>query len=232
MDEKQMQTTEQKTPQVQGEIVPPPPRRLTRSRTDRVFAGVCGGIGHYFGIDPVLVRAAWVVLSLLTAVVPGMILYLLAAIVIPQGTGEEPTSVRRLNIQSNILWGGLLIAVGVFFLLQVFWGRLLPMVPAELREIWVTLWRTVRAMILPAILIGVGVLLIRGMSRRGDNGEKRPLVRPRDGRIVAGVCAALGRYFNIDTTWVRLAWIILTILSFGIGVVVYVVAMLAIPEEA
>ncbi len=230
MDEKQMQTTEPKTPLVPGEVVPPPPRRLTRSRTDRVFAGVCGGIGHYFGIDPVLVRALWVVLSLLTAVVPGMVLYLLAAIVIPQGTGEEPASVRRLNIQSNILWGGLLIAVGVFFLLQIFWGQLLPMVPAEVRQVWVVLWRTVRAMILPAILIGVGVLLLRGMSRHG-NGEKHPLVRPRDGRIIAGVCAALGRYFNVDATWVRLAWIVLSVLSFGIGVIVYVVAMLAIPEE-
>jgi phage shock protein C len=231
MEEKEMQTTEQKTPLVQGEVVPPLPRRLTRSRTDRVFAGVCGGIGHYFGIDPVLVRALWVVLSLITAVVPGMILYLLAAVVIPQGTGDEPASVRRLNVQSNILWGGLLIAVGVFLLLRAFWGHFLPMVPPELAQVWVGVWTALRAMVLPAILIGVGLLLIWGMSRR-NNGEKRTLVRPRDGRILAGVCAALGRYFNIDATWIRLSWIVLSVLSFGIGVVVYVVAMLAIPEEA
>lgn len=41
---------------------PPDPRRLYRSREDRVIAGVCGGLGRHFGIDPVIVRIAAVVL--------------------------------------------------------------------------------------------------------------------------------------------------------------------------
>ncbi|HZD79229.1 MAG TPA: PspC domain-containing protein, partial [Actinomycetota bacterium] len=47
---------------------PPPPSRqptrsLRRSRSDRVIAGVCGGIGWYLGVDPVLIRIAFVVLT-------------------------------------------------------------------------------------------------------------------------------------------------------------------------
>ena len=39
-------------------------KRLTKSKTDRKLFGVCGGLGEYFGIDPTLVRLAFVVLTL------------------------------------------------------------------------------------------------------------------------------------------------------------------------
>jgi phage shock protein C len=40
------------------------PKRLYRSRTDRMIAGVCGGLAKHFGIDPTLVRLAFVILAL------------------------------------------------------------------------------------------------------------------------------------------------------------------------
>ena len=40
-------------------------KKLIRSATDRKLAGVCGGIGEYFGIDPTMVRIGWVVFCLL-----------------------------------------------------------------------------------------------------------------------------------------------------------------------
>jgi phage shock protein C len=47
---------------------PPPPdggqRVVRRSRSERVVAGVCGGIGRYLGVDPVLLRIAFVILAL------------------------------------------------------------------------------------------------------------------------------------------------------------------------
>ena len=56
-------------------------RRLFRSRTSRVIAGVCGGIAEYFNIDPVIVRIAWVVITLLGGA--GFLAYLIAWIAIP-----------------------------------------------------------------------------------------------------------------------------------------------------
>jgi phage shock protein PspC (stress-responsive transcriptional regulator) len=62
-------------------------RRLARSRTDRKLAGVCAGIADYFEVDVVLVRAAWVVLSIVPgAVIGGVLAYLAAWLVIPEGT--------------------------------------------------------------------------------------------------------------------------------------------------
>jgi len=55
-------------------------KRLYRSN-DRILGGVCGGIAEYFGIDPSLVRIAWVILTL--AAGSGILLYLLAWLIIP-----------------------------------------------------------------------------------------------------------------------------------------------------
>ena len=58
------------------------PKRLYRS-DNAVFAGVCGGIGEFFGIDPVAVRLLWVLVSVFTGFVPGLIAYVLAALIMP-----------------------------------------------------------------------------------------------------------------------------------------------------
>ncbi len=59
----------------------------------------------------------------------------------------------------------------------------------------------------------------------------RILRRPFDDRIVGGVCGGLGEYFYIDTTLVRLAWVVLTFVTSGAGIPIYVLAWLIIPDE-
>jgi phage shock protein PspC (stress-responsive transcriptional regulator) len=73
-----------------------PIRRLTRSRTDRNIAGVCGGLAEYFGVDVVLVRAIWVVLSIVPgAIVGGVIAYLAAWVVMPEATEPAPVPIEK-----------------------------------------------------------------------------------------------------------------------------------------
>lgn len=57
-------------------------KKLYRS-SNRVMAGVCGGIAEYFDIDPTLIRVAYVVLSLFSAAFPGVLLYIILMILIP-----------------------------------------------------------------------------------------------------------------------------------------------------
>ncbi len=57
-------------------------RPLRRSRTDRVFAGVCGGLGAFFGINTFWFRLAFVI-AFLPGGVPGLLLYFLAWLIIP-----------------------------------------------------------------------------------------------------------------------------------------------------
>lgn len=49
-----------------------------------MIAGVCGGIGEYFGIDPTAVRVAYVLLSLLSVAFPGLLIYLVLWALIPE----------------------------------------------------------------------------------------------------------------------------------------------------
>lgn len=59
-------------------------KRLTRSTTDRMIAGVCGGIADYFKLDPSLVRVGIVLICLVTAVVPVCMIYGIMWFVIPE----------------------------------------------------------------------------------------------------------------------------------------------------
>ena len=60
------------------------PKRLYRSRKNRIIAGVCAGIADYFNIDPTLVRVLWVISALVYG--GGILAYIIAWILIP----EEP----------------------------------------------------------------------------------------------------------------------------------------------
>ncbi len=55
---------------------------LRRSRTDRVVAGVCGGLGEFLGLSPLWFRIAFLI-ALLPGGVPGLLLYFLMWIIIP-----------------------------------------------------------------------------------------------------------------------------------------------------
>ena len=59
-------------------------KKLQRS-SNRVLAGVCGGIAEYLDIDPTVVRVLYAVLSLFSAAFPGLILYLVLMLLIPHG---------------------------------------------------------------------------------------------------------------------------------------------------
>ena len=68
-------------------------KKLTRSTDDRWVAGVCGGLGEYFNIDPTLIRVLFVLATLLLGVVVGgIILYAILWAIIPEAGTNEPTA--------------------------------------------------------------------------------------------------------------------------------------------
>ena len=58
-------------------------KKLTRSSVNRMICGVCGGLGDYIGVDPTVVRIIWMIASI-CSVGFGFIVYLIAAIIIPE----------------------------------------------------------------------------------------------------------------------------------------------------
>ena len=59
--------------------------RLTRSKSERMLLGVCGGITAWLGWDPTIVRVAYVLVSICSAAFPGIFFYLILALVMPPG---------------------------------------------------------------------------------------------------------------------------------------------------
>lgn len=87
-------------------------RRFLRSRDDRVVAGVAGGLGRYFDIDPVIVRIAFAITILFGGL--GVVAYIAAALFVPSddGTGVAAPTSRGRSI-ARVLGIGLLVLVGL-----------------------------------------------------------------------------------------------------------------------
>jgi phage shock protein C len=130
---------------------PPPvgngPRVVRRSRSERVLAGVCGGVGRYLGVDPVLLRIAFIILALANGL--GVIAYVIAWVAIPeeapgQPTGPAPEPRRETG---RLVLGGALVVLGLVLLLD----RLAP----DLDELF---WPVA------VVAVGVAVMLV-GLRR-------------------------------------------------------------------
>ncbi len=131
-----------------GPAEPAPPRRaVRRSRGERVIAGVCGGIGRYLGIDPVLLRVACIILALANGL--GVIAYVVAWVAIPEEREGEPQApapqARRET--GRLVLGGSLVVLGLVLLLD----RLAP----SLDELF---WPVA------VVAVGVAVMLV-GLRR-------------------------------------------------------------------
>jgi phage shock protein C len=69
-------------------------------------------------------------------------------------------------------------------------------------------------------------------KRVGAVTARKRLMRPRANRKIAGVCAGLAEYFDLDVTLVRVLWLVITFFSAVVfGIVGYVVAWIVMPEE-
>jgi len=59
-------------------------KRLYRSEKNKVFAGIIGGIGEYFEVDPVILRILWLLIVVFTGFFPGLLAYIIAIFLVPK----------------------------------------------------------------------------------------------------------------------------------------------------
>jgi len=59
-------------------------KRLHLSLSDKKISGVCGGLGEYFDIDPTVVRLVWILITIFSAIIGGIIAYIIAAMIMPE----------------------------------------------------------------------------------------------------------------------------------------------------
>ena len=225
---------------------------LYRHPKEQMIGGVCGGLGDYFGIDPVLVRILWVVLTLGTAGT-GLFAYAALWLLLPVGTvhdGLQAPATLELNERNIGRAGLLLVLFGGLWLLAN-----LGILPA----LWGIFWQVVQLLFWPILLIGAGLLLLnnqqawRGRFTRARSKVRArpaisferisikdtllglqariPLKRSQENRVAFGVCGGIGRAIGLDANLVRLIWVAFAIGSVGTGVLVYVLAGWLLPDE-
>lgn len=208
-------------------------KRLTRSQSQKMIAGVCGGIAEYLNADPTVVRIAWIVLSLFP-LIPGILLYIIAWMVIPKeqaptgSTGGTPP--RHMGAA---LFGFFFIALGSVILLS-------NLHILELRHWWRLSWDFV----IPLLLIATGLFVVLRPGRipgitastqeeaKGSVGNRKTLFRSLQNRKLFGVCGGLAEYFEIDPSIVRVAFIFFSLWPFGLGLVAYLVLLFVLPEHS
>lgn len=66
-------------------------KRLYRSTENKVLAGVCGGLGEYFDVDPVLIRLLYLMATVFTGLVPGLLCYVIAVAIVPEAITTVPS---------------------------------------------------------------------------------------------------------------------------------------------
>ena len=59
-------------------------KRLYKSATDKKLEGVCAGIAEYLDVDPTLIRLIYVVLTMFTGIIPGVVAYIILALIVPK----------------------------------------------------------------------------------------------------------------------------------------------------
>jgi phage shock protein PspC (stress-responsive transcriptional regulator) len=209
-------TAEQPTRQAPA---PEPPRRLVRSRTHRVIAGVCGGLAEYLRVDPVIVRV--VAVALVFAGGAGVLLYLAAMLLVPkEGEGGGPAEApgRAVTIAGVVV---LVVAIGVVLPFHGGWWGGGALVLGLVALAGLVVWRLASGerypkdvgAILRASALGVGLLALCGALALGAGWA----AAAGGGDVVAGTVIAAGALLVAGAFLDRRArWLILLALAIAL----------------
>jgi phage shock protein PspC (stress-responsive transcriptional regulator) len=144
-------------PEPMAATTPPAPRRLLRTRDDRVIGGVCSGLARYFNIDPLIVRIAAVALIFVGGF--AVIAYLAALLLVPDDDGTGQPVAGKPGRFSTILGAVVIVLAGVA-LLDGAWG---------IGSGWLF------GALVPTVLI-VTILAIAGQRLLANRGENQPAI--------------------------------------------------------
>ena len=201
--------------------------KVTKSATNRVMFGVCGGLGEYFNLDPNIVRLIFIVSTLFGGL--GLIAYLAGAILMPE-PGEITGSTEDKPVKSSgnaiLIIGSILIIIGIYYILREADFFFLP----HWLDTWI--WRITHFFnFWGIVLIIFGLLLIFKHHGKTEAKEGR-LVKLKSDRKIGGVCSGLGKYLGIDGTIIRIVFVLFALFaSFKIAIISYLILLILMPEE-
>ena len=223
-------------------------RRLYRSQTNKVFAGVCSGLGEYLNIDATIVRLVWILITFLGGA--GIIAYIFAYFIVPEKPIESGSAAPQQNhdLSAARIFGFLFVGAGIIILLDN-----LDILSFHR---W---WNMSEEFVFPGLLILAGVYFLTNRktisqphqpqespvnaepssqdqtvhtsSSSNEQQKMKMLRRSKSDKKLFGICGGAGEYFDIDPTMIRIAYVIFTVLSGGAGILIYLLMYLIIPED-
>ncbi len=202
-------------------------KRLYRSKETHIVGGICGGLGDYFKIDPVLIRLVWLILILFGGI--GILLYFIAWIIIPVNPESVAAKAEPIDHEAatrgRFWWGLVLVLIGLFI-----WGSqyrfvywpVIPGVHVNARDL----------VPIGLMLVGAYILVTFARTAAAQIGPSgRTLARSRGDRKLAGVCGGFAEYFSVDSTLVRILWVA-GAFFYGSAILLYIILVLAIPDRS
>jgi len=219
-------------------------QKLYRSTANKVFAGVCGGLAEYFDVDPVVIRILFVLMVLFGGT--GIVLYIAAIFIVPKRPfyfTETPHAQPdgKPGVQSEAVrnWFGIaMVVIGIFLLLA----------NMEIFHFFNFVEDTFE-FIFPVLLIILGMAIIyyrqtqpapqETPPQEGEPAAERPFQTPNFRQFrrsimdkkIFGVCGGLAQYFGIDSSLVRMLYVVLCLASFGAGLVLYILLAIIVPYD-
>ncbi|MCX6169344.1 MAG: PspC domain-containing protein [Ignavibacteriales bacterium] len=208
-----------------NEQSPVPLKKLQRSKSNVVIAGVCSGIAEYLKMDPATIR----IIALLTVLLGGWsaIAYIITSLLLPidqnpkQLSSAEINSIRKVNFRTIL--SGLLILIGFHFAL-----------------VYIGIGSGERIFILPNGFVFPFASMIFGITLLRKNVSPYDVTwfhntenysRSRSDKIIFGICGGFGKYLNIDAAALRIIFILATLLTLGLFAIAYIYFGLSTPYE-
>jgi phage shock protein PspC (stress-responsive transcriptional regulator) len=198
-------------------------RRLKKSNHNKIIFGVCGGLGEYLSIDPLFFR----LLFLLSIIIGGwgIIAYLITGLIMPGNkelTQIDEPALEKIRSANNIsVIAGIILLAGLYVLLDEFgYFEFLSLLGIPSQHI--------TTLLLCVILFFVFSI---GKAKESEIPPKERFLRKQENVLFGGVCGGLAEYLNISPTALRLAAVMLSVLTFGIPVLIYLLFMAMIPKE-
>lgn len=200
-------------------------KRLNRSRKNSIIGGVCGGLGEYFMLDPVLIRLVWLILIMFGGM--GLLLYLIAWVIIPIQKQDQVTEEKDKEEDTGsgrFWWGMVLVIIGV-----ILWGSQYNLVH----------WPVIPGInlysrdLVPLAMVLVGIYILYNFGHQPHGAELvsgKRLYRSRDDQKFAGVCAGIAHYFGVDPTLIRVLWIV-GCFFYGVAILIYLTLMFILPYK-
>ena len=197
-----------------GYYQPPRQKKLERSNSDIIVSGLCAGIAGYLKTEPAYVRLL-ALLSLLFGLW-GPAAYIIASYLIPASqsdvdlSDEESKQQRKVNFRTVV--SGVMLLSGFYFgfvRFGFFSSERIFILPNEFMFPFI------------AIVIGVYYLVIKETDFQENENTVNSFYRSRKDRRFLGVCGGFAQYIDVESTTVRILFVVLSLLTLGLFALIY-----------